>query len=182
MFANFTLQKGSKIIISDAGFLAFGAERTSFSGWAGKSSMHLEEGASLTVKGYVSIGRGSLIWGMKDASIEIGENTYVTGKSMVIAKQSVVIGKNCAISWNVTISDNDFHSIDNGSYLSGGSLAVVIEDDVWIGMNATILKGVKIGKGAIIAAGAVVTSDVPPYCIVGGVPAKVIREGIQSHS
>ena len=51
----------------------------------------------------------------------------------------------------------------------------IIEDDVWIGCNATILQGVKIGTGAIVAAGAVVTKDVPPYAIVGGVPAKIIK-------
>ena len=51
---------------------------------------------------------------------------------------------------------------------------VFIEDDVWVGANSTILKGVRIGRGAIIAAGAVVNKDVPPYTIVGGIPAKVI--------
>jgi len=55
------------------------------------------------------------------------------------------------------------------------SSPVVIEDDVWVGHGATILKGVKIGKGAIVAAGAVVTRDVESYSIVGGVPAKLIR-------
>lgn len=52
---------------------------------------------------------------------------------------------------------------------------IIVSDDVWIGQGAIILSGVKVGQGAVIAAGAVVTSDVPPYAIVGGVPAKVIK-------
>ena len=55
----------------------------------------------------------------------------------------------------------------------------MIEDDVWIGANAIVLKGVTIGEGSIIAAGAVVTKNVPAYSLVGGNPAKVIREGIK---
>lgn len=60
----------------------------------------------------------------------------------------------------------------NESYSKG---EILVEDDVWIGMNAIILSGVRIGRGAVIAAGSVVTSDVPPYSIVGGNPAKIIK-------
>lgn len=62
---------------------------------------------------------------------------------------------------------------NNGEAISKGD--IVIDDDVWIGYRATILSGVHIGQGAVVAAGAVVTKDVPPYAIVGGVPAKVIK-------
>ncbi len=58
-------------------------------------------------------------------------------------------------------------------FLGGGG--IVVEDDVWIGFGATILSGVHIGQGAVVAAGALVTKDVPPYAIVGGVPAKLIK-------
>lgn len=53
---------------------------------------------------------------------------------------------------------------------------VIVEEDVWLGVNVTLLAGVTVGRGSIVAAGAVVTKDVPPYCIVGGVPAKVIKQ------
>lgn len=68
----------------------------------------------------------------------------------------------------VDVSDNE--------KLPNTDLPVVIEDDVWCGANVTILKGVTIGHGSIVAAGAVVTKSFPPYSIVGGVPAKLIRK------
>ena len=65
------------------------------------------------------------------------------------------------------------YCIDKYEAISKGN--IVVEDDVWIGVRTTILSGVTIGQGAVIAAGSVVTKDVPPYAIVGGVPAKIIR-------
>lgn len=62
-----------------------------------------------------------------------------------------------------------------GLHEAGSKGNIVIDDDVWIGQNAIILSGVHIGQGAVIAAGAVITKDVPPYAIVGGVPAKIIK-------
>lgn len=65
------------------------------------------------------------------------------------------------------VIDGSFESISKGP--------IILEDDVWIGENCIILSGVKIGQGAVIAAGAIVTNDIPPYAIAGGVPAKVIK-------
>jgi acetyltransferase-like isoleucine patch superfamily enzyme len=97
---------------------------------------------------------------------------------MIISKESVTIGKDCAIAWGVTISDHDFHKL----YLDGKQLVetapVLIGNNVWIGMNATILKGVTVGDGAVIGAHSVVTKDVPAKCVVVGNPAKVIKENI----
>ncbi|MFC5535793.1 acyltransferase [Rhodocytophaga aerolata] len=70
--------------------------------------------------------------------------------------------------------DNDFHGVENRATPEKPA-PVIIEDNVWLATRCTILKGVTIGKGAVVAAGAVVTKDVPPYTLVGGVPAKVIR-------
>jgi len=64
----------------------------------------------------------------------------------------------------------------------GSFVPIVIEDDVWIGANATILKGVRISRGSIVGSGAVVTKDVPPYSIVGGNPAKIIRSRLVASS
>ncbi len=76
----------------------------------------------------------------------------------------------------IDIPDRPMISIKDSEKLPENDQDVVIENDVWIGANATILKGVTIGTGSVICAGAVVTKDVPPYSIVGGVPAKLIKK------
>ncbi|MBP6872851.1 MAG: acyltransferase [Bacteroidales bacterium] len=74
------------------------------------------------------------------------------------------------------IRDSDNHNVLKEGYVQ--SKPILIGDNVWIGMRAIILKGVTIGNGSIVAAGAVVTKDVPPNTVVGGVPARVIRENV----
>ena len=105
--------------------------------------------------------------------MRIGKGTYINRNSVVIAEQSVDIGKNCRISWDVVIMDSDLHPLPDGRV---DSRPVTVEENVWIGCRSIILKGVRIGTGAVIAAGAVVTKDVPPHTVVGGVPAKVLYE------
>ena len=133
-----------------------------------------------------------------NSQVIMGNNVFI-GKSTIISKSKVVIGSNVLISWGVTINDHDSHSLDldkrrsdlkrvyedfrdyrgnylkNKDWLSVNSNPIKIEDDVWIGFNAIILKGVTIGKGSIIAAGSIVTKDVEPYTVVGGNPAKFIK-------
>lgn len=107
--------------------------------------------------------------------IVIGENSTINRNSCILDK--VIIGKNCSIAPNVVIVGSNHLFKDptitiksQGSELKG----IVIEDDVWIAANVTILDGVTIGKGSVVAAGAVVNNSVPPYTIFGGVPAKEI--------
>jgi acetyltransferase-like isoleucine patch superfamily enzyme len=71
--------------------------------------------------------------------------------------------------------DSDFHDVNNHFSEEGKTDAVIIHDNVWIATKATILKGVTIGEGAVIGACSLVIKDVPPYTVVGGVPAKVIK-------
>ncbi len=128
----------------------------------------------------------------ENASIHIGDYCYIANAS-IVCSEHISIGNYVMIAGGVTIADSDFHPVDPASRLEdiialspGGKrhlrppvekAPVVIEDHVWIGFNATILKGVVIGEGAIIQAGALVLQDVPPFSIVSGNPAKVI--GIQ---
>src|SRR5690606_19030028 len=95
-----------------------------------------------------------------------------------IAATAIAIGQGCLISWGVTMMDHDAHDIEVDGVVINPQAPIRIEDDVWIGANATILKGVTIGQGAIVAGGSVVTKDVAPRNVVGGNPAKVIRSGV----
>lgn len=106
------------------------------------------------------------------ARVQIGDRTFLGMRTELRCVDCISIGSDCAISWDVSLMDSDFHSID-GHAKSG---PITIGDHVWIGSRVTVLKGVSIGTGAIIAAGAVVTADVPPHCVAAGVPARVIRE------
>jgi acetyltransferase-like isoleucine patch superfamily enzyme len=127
-------------------------------------------------------------------NVSIGKKTYgalnIIDSTSDIDKKSLKIGNYCSIASGVwfllgaehqinTISTYPFKVMsfnEEGYEQEGHSKGdIIIGDDVWIGMNAIICSGVKIGQGAVVAAGAIVTKDVPPYAIVGGNPAKLIR-------
>ena len=111
------------------------------------------------------------------ARIEVGSSTYINRRTEMCAKSLVRIGARCAISWDVTITDSDYHQIEGSSAVA----PVNIGDEVWVGARAIILKGVTVGSGAVIAAGAVVSRDVPPRALVAGIPSRVIRENVSWH-
>jgi acetyltransferase-like isoleucine patch superfamily enzyme len=108
------------------------------------------------------------------AVIEVGDRTYVNRRTEIVARHEIVIGADCAISWDVVITDSDEHWMPDVEMVQ----PVRIGDHVWIGARALVLKGVTIGDGAVVAAGAVVTGDVPARAIVAGAPARVIREDV----
>lgn len=106
----------------------------------------------------------------------IGDHTRVWDATRIMAHKSITIGKDCAISWNCTILDCDLHHMSfDGESFEPNSAPIVIEDHVWIGCNVTILKGVTIGTGAVIAAGSVVIRDIPAHTLAAGVPARPIK-------
>ena len=111
-------------------------------------------------------------------NVSIGSNAYISTPNA-----KVIIKGNCAIAENFTIHTGN-HARICGKWVTdvkdcdkpeGYDKDVIIDKDVWIGCSVTILAGVHIGRGATIAAGAVVCSNVPPYSVVGGIPAKVIK-------
>jgi acetyltransferase-like isoleucine patch superfamily enzyme len=148
---------------------------------------------------------GALVFGKHDSvyagcSFSIGVNgrctvgdfTLLNG-ALVMAEDKIEIGSHCLISWNVGIADSDFHPLEPAQRLiDAQALApffkdrpprpklktapVKISDNVWIGMNATILKGVTIGENSVVAAGSVVTKNVPPNTVVAGNPAVFVKQ------
>ena len=143
----------------------------------------MRHGAKLIVDGHFAVYANSSLYINENATLHLGSGYINTGLSMSVF-DSVTIGNKVYISENVTIRDSDDHtlaSLDASAtcQTKGITAPIHIRDNVWIGMNATILKGVTIGEGAVVAAGAVVTKDVPPHSLVAGVPAKVIRTNIQ---
>jgi len=113
--------------------------------------------------------------------LQIGDDFAMTGGS-ICASEKIVIGDRVSVGANSAIVDTDFHPLQPDLRLAqpqgASASAVTIEDDVFIGMNCLILKGVKLGKGSVVGAGSVVTQNVPAGVVVAGNPARVIRENI----
>ena len=104
---------------------------------------------------------------------------FLNYNSTICCHTKITIGKECFISENVFIRDSNNHEIVRAGYVKAAP--ITIGNHVWIGMGAKILSGVHIGDGAVIASGSIVNKDVPPNTLVGGVPAKVIRENVVWH-
>jgi acetyltransferase-like isoleucine patch superfamily enzyme len=147
-------------------------------------------------KKWIHIGSNSLIRGelmlfKHGGQITIGKDCYLGDASKIWSSKKISIGDRVLISHNVNIHDNTSHPLDSAKrhedfleiISNGGSQnspdiredEIIIGDDAWIGFNAIILKGVKIGNGAIIGAGAIVTKDVPDFAIAVGNPLKIIK-------
>jgi len=114
----------------------------------------------------------------KGALLTIGNSVGVSGGS-IFCVESITIWNHVLLGANSNAYDNDFHPVDHikrRNNLPGASAPVVIEDDVWLCADVVVLKGVTIGARSVIAAGSVVTSDIPPDTLAGGSPAKPIRQ------
>ncbi|MDT7570958.1 MAG: hypothetical protein QOE05_1132 [Actinomycetota bacterium] len=161
-----TFEPGAVLLV---GLASFGLSST-----ADTSVIRVRPGASFHCGGRVSLQRGVRIV-VDSGRLEIGPDTNVNGLgTRILVAESVRIGARCTFSWDVQILDNDFHSITVDGVEGPKVAPVVIGDRVWVGTRAVILKGVTIGDGAVVAAGALVTKDVPPGAVVAGVPAKVV--------
>jgi len=129
----------------------------------------------------INMGKHSIIYFGSEIrasyKLQIGEGSIIGDRSILDARNGIIIGKNVNFSSNVSIwTEQHDHKDPYFACNSTEKFAVKIEDRVWIGPNVIILHSVTIGEGAVVAAGAVVTKDVEPFTIVGGIPAKKIGD------
>lgn len=134
--------------------------------------------------------RATMTLERQGAAITIGRRTHIGGATLLDAADSISIGDDVLISFQALISDNDSHSLDfearardatewrqgRKDWTGVPCAPVTIRDRAWIGARAVILKGVEVGEGGVVAAGSVVTRNVPPYTLVAGNPARVVRD------
>jgi acetyltransferase-like isoleucine patch superfamily enzyme len=106
--------------------------------------------------------------------LEIGDNVFVNYGSSLVSSAHVKIGNDCLIGTHVMVMDCDFHRVEDKAWDTSGE-PVILEERVWLGNRSMVLKGVTIGHDSVVAAGSVVTRDVPPRSVVAGVPARVVR-------
>ncbi len=149
------------------------------------SGCDVRAGLRLLMLGGSSVQVGPQVMIDRDLTVEcrgtliVGSGTVFGHHVTIGVRDSVRIGSDCLIAEMVSIRDHDHGFYDNASPMRQQvalTAPVLIEDDVWIGSKATITRGVHIGRGAIVGANAVVTRDVPAGAIVGGIPARIIRE------
>ncbi len=107
--------------------------------------------------------------------ITIGDGSFVNYGATISAHSGVSIGRDVLIGNYAMIMDSDYHDLHDRTK-PGLTAPIILEDDCWIGARAIVLKGVRVGCGAVVAAGSVVTKDVPARTLVAGMPAKVVRK------
>lgn len=162
-----------RITFTDGGALRVGLGPFGLSSEHDTSVVRVRPGATLRCDGVVSLQRGVRV--VVDAGVlSIGHGTNVNGFAKILVAERVEIGAGCTISWDSQILDNDFHPITVNGVEQPTTAPVVLEDRVWVGTGAIILKGVTVGEGSVVAAGAIVTRDVPPKSIVAGSPATIV--------
>jgi acetyltransferase-like isoleucine patch superfamily enzyme len=142
-------------------------------------------GVMISNAGTLRLGRKVKLYGkpvpvelvaLRGAELSIGDGTSINRGVSICAKQSIRIGSNCGIGNDCLIFDTDFHAPGDTARVAFDAAPVIIGDNVWLAARSVILKGITIGDGAVVCAGSVVATNVAPYTMVGGVPARLIRK------
>ena len=155
----------------------------SFFGGNNNSMIHLGKNSTLTIDGDFIIGNGVKIFLYENAELYIGGKlnesaSGITENTKIMVKKKMHIGKDCLISWNVFISDSDWHAIDGVNEQAD----VYIGDHVWIAPNVSILKGTKIGRGSIVSTNALtMNKEYPQNVLLAGSPANIKKNNVVWH-
>lgn len=152
---------------------------------------NLQNNSSMIKIGEETVVDGELLIFASGGKIEIGNNTYIGEGTRIWSAKSVKIGDNVLVSHNCNIIDTNSHELNYIERAEGfrrlksegfdkynriiESDEIIIEDYAWLSFNVSILKGVRVGKGAILGANSVVTSNIPDFCLAVGNPAKIIK-------
>ncbi len=147
----------------------------------------LETGLRIEYPKNLELGSGSYfgfdckIYSSEFSKVKIGSGCEFNSNVMINARGrgSIFIGNNVLIGPNVVLRSSDHSFVSLSEKISEQGMEdgyIIVKDNVWIGSNCVILKNITIGEGSIVAAGAVVTKDIEPYSLVGGVPAKIIKK------
>ena len=164
----FILRSGARLIIEDKMKLGANCLKRN-----GRSTILRMDADSMLRIHSSSIYYGADIIVFEGAQFVTG-TSFINSDARIRVHRSITIGDDCAISHGFVAMDGNAHSIDGRRTIA----PIVIKDHVWIGTGVTVLPGVTINEGSVVAAGAVVTKDVPSACLVAGVPARIIRRGV----
>jgi acetyltransferase-like isoleucine patch superfamily enzyme len=164
------LEKGSRIIIAKGGLLTLGIKYNGSNG----AFLEIKKGGTLRIEGRAHLMKGDSVEIARDATLTIGDDTFINENTNIICHSSVTIGSHCAIGWGNNILDSDLHYVIKDDIKSAKVAPVIIGDHVWTGLNVVILKGVTIGNNSVVAAGSMVTKDIPEHVLSAGSPARVI--------
>lgn len=182
-----SIASSGKILMDERSFFEINRQDYLYTG--DKATLFIAENAVLHISGSFTMHGNSKLIIHKDGIVEIGHHTYLNGGG-VECSSHISIGNECAIAEGVRILDNSWHDVSvseedvecdadlKGKMSNQRIRPVRIGNHVWIATNAMILPGVTIGDGAIVAAGAIVTKNVPGHCMVAGVPARVIHKNV----
>jgi acetyltransferase-like isoleucine patch superfamily enzyme len=158
----------------DGGILLLGLTH----GTAQGASLDVYPGGQLRISGLVQVMRGARVEVQENASLSIGDRTYVNDGASVMCRQEIIIGEGCAISWSALLMDSDVHELSISGVPRPRHASVTIGNACWIGAGATILKGVRLGDNVVVAARALVRDDVDDGVLVAGVPARPIAADV----
>jgi acetyltransferase-like isoleucine patch superfamily enzyme len=169
------LQKNAQIV--NRGSLLMGLPSAFFHPSTHRSMLIMGPNSKLVLNGAINVAQGASIIVMGGATLEFGDGVFVNCDTSILCGKRIKIGDRTELSWGVEVCDTDHHRIIREG--SAESAPIEIGRGVLVGRRSMIMKGVSVGDGAVVAAGAVVTRDVPAASLAAGVPARVIKQNIQ---